>query len=231
MKKIDEPMDFPLLLASTVHDIKNTIGLLNNALGEMVAECNHRECELSSRLQYLRYEANRLNGNLVQLLTLYKINKSNISLNISHHNVFDFLEENILGNAPLLDSKKITVELECPEDLVWFFDRELLSGVVNNILNNAYNYAKDRLKISACVKTAALAIRIEDNGKGYPDSMTAASPPGPNRSVNFQSGSTGLGLYFAAVIAAMHKNENKEGSVVISNGSSLGGGCFTIYLP
>ena len=231
MTQIDEPMDFSLLLASTVHDIKNTIGLLNNALGEMVAECNHRECEAASRLNYLRYEANRLNGNLVQLLTLYKINKSTIYLNISHHNVFDFLKENILGITPLLDSKGIKVELECPEDIVWFFDRELLSGVIKNILNNAYKYAKDRLKVSACVETTALAIRIEDNGRGYPDSLTNASPLGLNSSVNFQSGSTGLGLYFAAVIAALHKNGNKEGSVVLSNGSSLGGGCFTIYLP
>jgi two-component system sensor histidine kinase SenX3 len=232
MKKIEEAMDLTTLLASTIHDIKNTIGQLNNTLGEMVAECNLRGCETSSRLNSLRYETNRMNGSLMQLLTLYKMNKSTISLNISNHNVFDFLEENILANAPLLDSKGITVELECAEDLVWFFDRELLSGVVNNILNNAYNYANDRMKVSACIENALLAIRIEDNGKGYPDSITSVPPPQePNRPVNFHSGSTGLGLYFAAVIAVMHKNKDKEGSIAISNGSTLGGGCFTIYLP
>jgi two-component system, OmpR family, sensor histidine kinase SenX3 len=223
-------MDFSTLLASTIHDMKNSIGLLNNALDGMASECSLNECKSAAQLPYLRYEANRLNGNLLQLLTLYKIDKSNIALNIANHNVFDFLEENILGNVPLLDSKGITVELECPEDLVWFFDRELLSGIVNNLLNNAYKYAGDRLKISACVEAAGLAVKIEDNGKGYPDSLTASSL-GPDRFVNFHSGSTGLGLYFASLIAVMHKNGGREGSVAISNGGALGGGCFSIFLP
>jgi len=223
-------MDFSTLLASTVHDMKNSIGLLNNALDGMASECARSECKSASQLSYLRYEANRLNGNLLQLLTLYKIEKSSISLNIANHNVFDFLEENIVGNVPLLESKGINLELECQEDLVWFFDRELLSGIVNNILNNAYKYAGDKMKISASVENAGLAIRIEDNGKGYPESLTSA-PPGPDRFVNFRSGSTGLGLYFASLIAAMHKNGDREGSIAISNGGALNGGCFSIFLP
>lgn len=224
-------MDFTTLLASTIHDMKNSISLLNNTLDGMVAECSKVNCTWSARLPPLRYEANRLNGNLVQLLTLYKIDRSSVSLNISHHNVFDFLKEGLLANAPLLDSKGITMELECQEDIVWFFDRDLLSGVVNNVLNNAYKYAGDRIKVSAGVDNSALVVRIEDNGKGYPASQTASSITGPDRYVNFNSGSTGLGLYFAALVAAMHKNNNREGSIVVSNGGTLGGGCFTITLP
>ena len=41
----------------------------------------------------------------------------------------------------------------------------------------------------------------------------------------------GLGLYFAALIAAMHKNSGREGTVAVANGGSLGGGCFRISLP
>lgn len=223
-------MDFSMLLASSIHDMKNSISLLNNSLDGIFTECKGRNCDSSTQLHYLRYEANRLNSNLMQLLTLYKIDKANITLNITNHTVFEFLEESLLGNAPLLESKGISLELDCPEDLVWFFDRELLSGVVNNVLNNAYKYAGDRIKVSVSEEAAGLAIRIEDNGKGYPESMTISSQ-GPNGFVNFKSGSTGLGLYFAAVIAEMHKNGSRTGSVAVSNGSSLGGGCFAIYLP
>jgi signal transduction histidine kinase len=224
-------MDFSTLLASTVHDMKNSIGLLTNALDELTAECASCGCGSAHKLPPLRYEANRLNGNLLQLLTLYKIDRASVSLNIADHNVFDFLKENLLGNAGLLDSKGISLELECPEDLAWFFDRELVSGVVNNVLNNAYKYAGDRIKVSASRDGAGLVITIEDNGKGYPASLTAAAIAGPERFVHFSSGSTGLGLYFAALIAAMHRNGDREGTVSVSNGGPLGGGCFRIALP
>jgi len=213
-----------------VHDMKNSIGLLTSALDGLASECAGTSCTAASRLHPLRYEANRLNGNLLQLLTLYKIDRSSVSLNIADHNVFDFLKECLLVNAGLLDSKGITLELECPEDLTWFFDRELVSGVVNNVLNNAYKYAGDRIRVSADADTG-LSIIIEDNGGGYPPSLTSTTITGPDRFVRFSSGSTGLGLYFAALIAAMHKNDDREGTIAVSNGGALGGGCFRIELP
>lgn len=222
-------IDFSTILASSVHDMKNSLGLLLSTLDSMTEQCG--QCERSSKeAQCLRYEANRLNGNLLQLLTLYKINRQHVVPDISHHRVFDFLEENLVGNEPLLDAKGITLELECQEDLVWFFDRELLAGVLNNILNNAFKYAGDRMRVSAVTEADGLVLRIEDNGRGYPASMLGPYSDERN-SVSFQSGSTGLGLYFAAVIASLHKNGDRQGSVVISNGGGLGGGCFAIHLP
>jgi hypothetical protein len=51
------------------------------------------------------------------------------------------------------------------------------------------------------------------------------------RTINFDTGSTGLGLYFPMLVARSHTNEDREGYISILNGGALGGGAFTIYIP
>ena len=49
--------------------------------------------------------------------------------------------------------------------------------------------------------------------------------------LNQCSGSTGLGLYFAARIAELHQRQARSGRIELRNGGLLGGGEFRIYLP
>lgn len=223
-------INFEDILASTAHDMKNSLGMLLNTLDEVTDNCLHQNCSSSVLFPQLQYEVKRVNNDLIQLLTLYKMGNAQFFINISHQMLYDFIEENILYNKALLDAKGVEVELECPEDLFFFFDRDLISGVLNNVLNNAFRYAGDRLRISAQKEDDYLAIRIEDNGKGFPEHMLS-SAPGEKKEVSFRTGSTGLGLYFASIVAGSHKNRGREGFVTTTNGGKYHGGCFTIYLP
>jgi hypothetical protein len=51
------------------------------------------------------------------------------------------------------------------------------------------------------------------------------------RTIDINTGSTGLGLYFSMLVAKSHTNKDREGYISIVNGGSLGGGVFTIYIP
>ena len=75
-----------------------------------------------------------------------------------------------------------------------------------------------------------LRFRIEDDGPGYPEKMLGELSERP-MGVDFVSGSTGLGLYFSVQVAALHQREDRNGRVVLSNSSRLGGGCFELILP
>jgi nitrogen-specific signal transduction histidine kinase len=75
-----------------------------------------------------------------------------------------------------------------------------------------------------------LEIRVEDNGKGYPESLLLENIT-ENKGVSFSTGSTGLGFYFSSKVAGMHKNAGKQGSLSIENGGAYNGGCFVLALP
>jgi len=49
--------------------------------------------------------------------------------------------------------------------------------------------------------------------------------------IDYKSGSTGLGLYFAGQIAHMHENKGRRGFIKTNNDGMNGGGKFAIYLP
>jgi signal transduction histidine kinase len=230
MGNTEKRIDFQAFLASMAHDMKNSLGIVLGSLDDVVENCITKQCPCRNHLSQIKYEASRVNHNLIQLLTLYKVDNDQFDMNISHYHVADILEENILQNKSLLEYKGIEALTECDDDLTWFFDRDLLSGVINNVLNNSFRYTKDKVKIRAEEKDGWLILSIEDNGRGYPEEMLEKGA-GASRGINFKTGSTGLGLYFASLVAKMHKNKGKEGFVTISNGGEYGGGCFTINLP
>lgn len=229
-----DTLAFSDVLASTAHDTKNSLGMLYNTVEQLIVQCQQRGCEVQRDLFLLQYELRRLNHNFIRVLALYKAQQNCFSLRIDYQSVGDCLDEAILGNEPLLSSKGIEIVLECEETLFWAFDKELIMGILESALNNEYLYAKDKIRVSAGTEAGFLWIRMEDNGPGYPqaflmDSRKIALPA--DRSVSFLTGSTGLGLYFAAQVAAAHTREDRAGYLVTANGGTYGGSVLTLYLP
>jgi two-component system, OmpR family, sensor histidine kinase SenX3 len=231
---MEAQLDFSDILASTLHDTKNSLGMLFNTLEEMIGQCKDEPCELYHRLYMLQYEIKRLNHSLIRLLTLYKADKSQLLINIDYYSVCELIEDMILQNEPILKSKSISIEKDCPENLFKAFDRGLVTGVLDNVLNNAFRYTQDKVRISAKEENDYLALSIEDNGSGYPESMLVCSSQetgAMTRKVDFGTGNTGLGLYFSLLVARSHRNRDKQGYISIVNGGEYGGGMFTIFLP
>jgi len=226
-------LDFADIIASTIHDTKNTIGMIFNTLEEMTARCRQQGCAHHQDLFLLQYEIKRLNNGLIRLLALYKAQKVPLSVNINLHSLRDCLEEVIDQNEPVLLSRGIDLELDCPDDLFWSFDKGLVVGILDNVLNNAYRYTKNRLKITAKKEGGYLILGVEDNGPGYPPGfiMDGSFPEDMTKSVSFLTGNTGLGLYFSLLVAAAHRREDRRGHIRIANDGALGGGIFTLYLP
>ncbi|MNM92400.1 Sensor protein TorS [compost metagenome] len=99
-----------------------------------------------------------------------------------------------------------------------------------NILNNAIRYAGHTLLISVSDEGEQLLLSINDDGPGFPARMLERQQEYV-QGIDGQSGSTGLGLYFAARIAALHERNGVKGRIEIANGGALGGGLFRLYLP
>jgi len=223
-------LDFSTVLANSVHDMKNSIGMLLCTLDEITGQCAPSDCPSTDRFAQLQYEGQRVSYNLIQLLSIYKIEHDQYAANIDEIYLDEFLQESAMQFESLLSPRGISIDYDCDEALTGFFDREMISGVVNNVINNAYRYSKDRIRLHARQEDEYLVISVEDNGRGYPESMMINGGAGQT-SVNFQTGSTGLGLYFSSLVAGVHKNKEKMGFIVCNNEGLDHGGCFSIYLP
>ena len=217
-------------LASSVHDMKNSISVLIGGLEKTLAEVDPALFPAGVDMAHMIYETRRINNNLIQLLTLYKTGHSLYPFDPQAQSVADELR--LIGeqNRALAASRSIAIELVADEDLYWEFDEDLIGGVIGNALNNAIHYTQDCIRLIASETDGMLEIRVEDNGKGYPQMMLDAGVEAM-RGVDFLGGSTGLGLHFSVVAAKMHRNRGRSGEIKLENGGSLGGGCFVLRLP
>jgi signal transduction histidine kinase len=97
--------------------------------------------------------------------------------------------------------------------------------VLNAVINNAFRFARSRVRLTCEVQEGYTVFSVIDDGEGYGPKMLSNPPHEP---AEHSHRSTGLGLFFARRVAELHQHRERSGQVVLSN---RGGGCFELWLP
>ncbi|MBU3003055.1 sensor histidine kinase [Paraglaciecola arctica] len=226
----DELIDFSTVLGSAVHDMKNSLCLLMQSIENLGHTVSDSDPQSKEHLASAHYEASRLNIGLVQLLSLYRAGLNSLPLNIDEHHIEDVIEDLLATNESYLSHKNMILEVEQSADLVWYLDSDLIGILLNDVLINAMRYSQKKILLSVYSENEKLVFKVEDDGPGYPQSMLDA------HSINMQhcdigQGRTGLGLFFARLIAQAHTKAEDKGTISLKNGGKLGGSVFILTLP
>lgn len=226
----ENKIDFSMVLASSVHDMKNSVGMLMASLDQLMVSMPPKEEYQEQQYSTLQYEASRINSELVQLLTIYRMQNDFLPVRIDEHYVIDIFEEQIARNQALLDLRNVHLDVKCDDTLSGYFDSDLVSSVIHNTLVNAIRYTSNKIELKACYENEMLIFSIADNGKGFPSRMLEQPSIGVENA-EVSKGDTHLGLFFAEKIAKMHSDKNRHGYIKLSNKSDLGGGVFELFIP
>ncbi|MFZ5582806.1 MAG: sensor histidine kinase [Pseudomonadota bacterium] len=229
MNPPDTSPDLSVFLASSVHDMKNSISILIGSMEKLLADSDPSRPEFGE-MTHMMYETKRINGNLIQLLALYKLGNHLYPFSPEDWVLEDFVAETVSQHLPLLRFRGLEFEAVVESDLVWPFDADLVGGIIGHALNNAIHYTKGKVRLVVRETEEGLEMRVEDDGRGYPQKMLDDGVAAMN-GVDFQGGSTGLGLYFSAMAARLHRNKGRHGAICLENGGAWGGGCFVLTLP
>ena len=225
---ISTELDFVEALATCVHDIKNSAGVVINAAESIQLAVSDRD--VASQLTALQTEARRINHDLMHLLGLYKMDRSTYAICPAIVDCEDLIAELGAYNEPLLKMRGIRFEADPGESIEGYFDRDLVIGILNSVINNAQRYARETVRVVCSIDDGYTVITVDDDGDGYPQDMVYGQEFDP-RDTNHTSGSTGLGLFFANRIAALHRHRDRTGRVTLSNAGIDGGGSFRLWLP
>jgi len=219
------------ILASIVHDVKNSLSMVNTHVETLINDPRLNDEQHQSALN-VQQEAMRANAQLIQVLALYKLDHGRLSPHIQEVNLAEYLEELQIEENTFSEASGIRVEVDCDEWLSGYFDPDLVRGVISSSIGNAKRYTSDQVMLSADQQGDYLVIRVEDNGRGFPERfLHEYSSDGETFGKDFSEGRTQLGFFFASNIASLHKNRKLEGFIKLSNGHNLPGGCFELWLP
>ena len=224
-----------MFLASTAHDMKNSISVLSGTLERLLGEDAAQARPEHAQMAQMLYQTRRLNDSLMQLLALYKqVGTPEYPFDVQPIVAGELAAQVVALGRVLVEARGIALDVDVETNLVWHLDEDLVVGVVSHALNNAVHYTRDRIRLSLRRQGELLEIRVEDNGEGYPQPLLAAGAAAldtASGSLDFATNSAGLGLYFSREVARMHRHRGREGSVRLENGGLLGGGCFILNLP
>jgi two-component system sensor histidine kinase SenX3 len=236
---MDEPSQAPehelfLFLASTAHDMKNSISVLSGTLERLLAHAAPATSPDYPQLAQMLYQTRRLNDNLIQLLALYKrVGKPDYPFDLQPLAMGHLVDQVAAVAQVLLGSRGIRLEVDVDRELVWHLDEDLVVGVLSHAINNAIHYTCDTVRLAIREFDGWLELRVEDNGPGYPPALLKAGASAVREvgGIDFMTNSTGLGLYFSSEVAKMHRHRGRHGTLRLENGGRRGGGCFILSLP
>lgn len=170
-------------------------------------------------LNLVREEVIKLNNLINQLLELSRLEWGKINLNLSTFKIYSVVAEELIKFEQRIEEKKIEVFLEVDENLVVKADRDLISRVVHNLLDNAIKYNKvgGKIYIYSEVENGKAYITIQDTGIGIPEKLQKLIWERfykVDESRSLEKG-VGLGLSIVKEIIKLHKQniwvESEEG--------------------
>jgi signal transduction histidine kinase len=195
-------------LASGVHDAKNQLFAAE-------AIITRAEAEHGIGLGEARYAIEAAANRLSRALVAYRLLREGATLAVTPAIVGDICDEVGLAQTKHLAIKDIRLDVQCDVLDEWPLDRDLVTDMLNNAVQNAGRFARSTVRLQATIEDGDLLLTVEDDGPGY-----ATLPP-----------AMGTGLIVAERLAKLHTRHGRHGELRLDNGSTSGGARFALRLP
>ena len=224
-----EQLDFSTILATSIHDMKNSLFMLMQSL-EGLDLADNLTAHQHQSVADLHYQTSRINGTLMQLLALYRDEKKQLPVFIEENSVNDLMQDIVERHRLYFQSRHIDVSLMVDKDLYAYFDLDLIKYLISDIFINALRHTKNSVVVSVVQTPPYLVFKVEDDGNGYPQHMLDVNH-GASNSFNANKGRSGLGLLFAKKIAEQHITTQHKGYISLENKPNNRGSIFTLHIP
>lgn len=148
-----------------VHDISNMVSVI-----KLSAERITNGMPENHSTKLLIQNSNRLSNWTNQLISFQKAEHGKLKLRAEEHALSPYIKSIATGFSPLLEQKKIRLDIEINKSLRLWFDRNLMERVINNLLSNAIKYSNEFGSIAVTAESVneCIVISIKDEGIGIP---------------------------------------------------------------
>ena len=168
-------------------------------------------------------EVDRLTRRIDQVLALAKSDAATIGSVTSDASIL--VADRVAAVDPLASERGIAVESSIDPDLIAYTLPGLVGRSVDELLGNALDYARTRVRVSLAPSGDRVVLRVEDDGPGVPDEEHKRILERFVRGAGANPGGTGLGLALVSEGAAA------SGGSVQAERSDMGGLAVVVAWP
>ncbi len=183
--------------------------------------------QLERALDRLQEQSQRLGRLVDRLLDVSRINASRLSIEPEPTNVVGLVADVVAANQ--LTTSRHTIVVQGPNELRAVVDRDRITQIVNNLLDNAIKYSPDGGIIEVSLSQTGsdeLCLAVRDHGIGIPEDRRHKLFDRFYRAHDGdQISGMGLGLFVTRHVVELH-----GGSISVDSPAD-GGARFTVRLP
>ncbi|AXU59730.1 HAMP domain protein [Clostridioides difficile 824] len=207
------------LNAAFSHDLRNPLTVLkgySNYLTKYIPTGKLSDEKILSTTQLMSEHINRIEYYVENMSNAQRLEDLVVSKSMSNINRFiENLDENISIIAKQ-EGKSFTLKNQI-NNINLFFDENIILRVVENIISNAFRYARNNISILIYLEQELLTFVIEDDGIGFSkESLKLALRPFyRDKTLNDSNAHFGMGLYISKILCEKH-----GGSIFIENNST-----------
>ncbi|WP_185715814.1 sensor histidine kinase [Clostridioides difficile] len=207
------------LNAAFSHDLRNPLTVLkgySNYLTKYIPTGKLSDEKILSTTQLMSEHINRIEYYVENMSNAQRLEDLVVSKSMSNINkLIENLDENISIIAKQ-EGKSFTLKSQI-NNINLFFDENIILRVVENIISNAFRYARNTVSILIYLEQELLTFVIEDDGIGFSkESLKLALRPFyRDKTLNDSNAHFGMGLYISKILCEKH-----GGSIFIENNST-----------
>lgn len=208
------------LNAAFSHDLRNPLTVLKgytNYLIKYIPTGKLNDKKILSTTQLMSEHIERIEHYVESMSNAQSLNDLVSSKSISNINYFiASLNKNIsiLSNH----TKKVFTLNNHVDNTSLLIDKNIIYRVIENIISNAFRYAKNNVSLSIYTEYEFLTFVIEDDGIGFDDkSLKSALKPFYKDKASSTNENLGMGLYISKILCEKH-----GGSILIENNTQSG---------
>ena len=124
--------------------------------------------EAKDSFSVIQRQAKKMSELINQIMELSKIEKQ-IIIPTKKINFSEIIEKILLDYKNLIDKKNIKISKEIEENIFIIGDKIMIERLLDNLLNNAMKFTKDKINVKLYSENENCVMEIEDNGIGIPE--------------------------------------------------------------
>lgn len=129
------------LVGHVAHDLRGPLGGING-LCKMILSRNANERSMTEALTLIDEESHRCLELVNVILEQAALGTGKVSLEKTHFKILPLLQKSLKGYALLIDEKELIINTSVNADIQLYADKARIEQVLNNLLVNAFKYAK-----------------------------------------------------------------------------------------
>lgn len=218
-KKEKEVYDSKISFFTNItHEIRTPLTLIKGPLDNILAKDN-LDPRIARDLNIMSRNTDRLLVLVNQLLDFQKIEKENLSLDLSRQNVAAILEDVYSRFSVSMSQLQKDCTLEITDrDMYAMVDAEAFTKIVSNMLSNAMKYSERKIRIRLYRSGDMLCLSVSNDGELVPpDKREAIFAPFFRGTSTSEKTGTGIGLHLARSLAELQHGTLEMGPDLSEN--------------